>query len=380
MILRFNKTQVLKYLYSGKVIRLLGPRRAGKTVLMDEVEKEVLREKPGAKIMRVNGENLEAQEALSSQKLGVLEKFIAGYDHLFIDEAQTIPNIGINLKILIDTFPSLSIFVTGSSSFDLLNRTGEPLVGRNHTFYLYPVAQLELKRTEDYLVAISNLESRLIFGGYPEVLTRKKDTEKIEILKDIRDGYLLTDILALDNLKNSLFIINLLRLIAFQIGNDISYTELARGLNSNPKTIMRYLDFLEKTYILFSLYGFSRNLRKEYTKTPRYYFWDNGIRNAVISNYNFLNTRDDVGKLWENYCLSERLKKTSYEQIIGNRYFWRTYDQKEIDLIEERGGKLYGFEFKWKEDKVKPPKDFMNSYPGSEYRVVNKDNYLDFIT
>lgn len=379
MIHRFIKNQILKDLSSGKVIRLLGGRRAGKTVLMREIEKEVRQKNPKAKILRVNGENLEAQEALSSQRLTILREFISGYDHLFVDEAQKIPNIGINLKLLIDTFPALRIFVTGSSAFDLASKTGEPLVGRNLTYKLHPISQLELKEKEDYVATTSNLEKRLIFGGYPEVVTKSSDKEKIAVLNDIRDGYMMKDILELDNVKNSLFIINLLRLIAFQIGNDISYAELARGLNSNPKTVMRYLDLLEKTYIIFSQYGLSRNLRKEYKKTPRYYFWDNGIRNAVISNFNSMQMRDDVGRLWENYVVAERIKKTDYQKIYCARYFWRTYDQQEIDYVEEREGKMHGFEIKWREEKSKKPKDFFLAYPGSSLAVVNNENYLKFI-
>jgi predicted AAA+ superfamily ATPase len=219
----------------------------------------------------------------------------------------------------------------------------------------------------------------LIFGSYPKIATAKNSSEKIEGLEAIKNGYLLKDILELDNIKDSLFVFNLLRLVAFQIGNDISYSELATNLNVNSRTVRRYLELLEKTFVLFSLLGFSRNLRKEYTKTPRYYFWDNGIRNAIISNYNSLNVRDDVGKLWENYCISERIKMTQYKNIKTNRYFWRTYDQKEIDYIEERDGEIFGYEFKWKEDKVKKPKEFLETYKNSSFKVVNQENYLDFI-
>jgi len=205
--------------------------------------------------------------------------------------------------------------------------------------------------------------------------------KKLKLIKTSHAiGYLLKDILELDNLKDSLFIFNLLRAIAFQIGNDISYSELASNLNVNKKTVMRYLELLEKIYIIFPLYPFSRNLRKEYFKTPRYYFWDNGIRNAIISNFNSLNSRDDVGRLWENYCQIERLKKVNYTNLSSNRYFWRTYDKKEIDLIEERGGKLYGYEMKWKKDNAKVPKEFLETYKNSEYQIINRENYLDFIT
>ena len=376
MVSRFIEKQLLAGLRGGKVIGLLGARRVGKTVLMKKI-KDALAKK---KVLMVYGENLDAIEALSSQRLNVLERLIKGYDHLFIDEAQGIPNIGQNLKLLVDNFPKLSIFVTGSSSFDLKSKIGEPLVGRSLFLHLYPFAQLELQAEGDYLSNKEKLEERLIYGSYPQVVTAKSIKEKIEQLEAIRDGYLLKDILALDNIKNSLFIFNLLRLLAFQIGQDVSFSELASNLNVNKKTVMRYLELLEKTFVIFSLQGFSKNLRKEYTKSPRFYFCDNGIRNVIISNFNHLNLRDDVGKLWENYCMVERIKKTSYENRHCNRYFWRTYDQKEIDLIEEKNGKLYGFEFKWGKGKVKTPKAFIEAYPGSLYRVINQENYLNFIT
>ncbi|HAM39286.1 MAG: hypothetical protein A2474_00700 [Elusimicrobia bacterium RIFOXYC2_FULL_34_12] len=375
MIPRYIEIQILKSLKAGKVIGLFGARRTGKTVLMNLV-KEKLKNK---NILIVNGENLDVIDILSSQRLSILEKFVTGYEYLFIDEAQKIPNIGLNLKLIVDNIPKISVFVTGSSAFDLKNKIGEPLVGRNRFFYLYPISQLELNNYQNYLKNKETLEDRLIYGMYPQVLLEKSLRRKKELLESLRDGYLLRDILQLDNLKNSLFIFNLLRLIAFQIGNDISYSELASNLNVNKKTVMRYLELLEKSFILFSLYGFSRNLRKEYTKTPRYFFWDNGIRNTIISNYNNINIRDDIGKLWENYCVSERVKKLHYKNIQSNKYFWRTYDLKEIDLVEERGGLLWGYECKWKEKNVKPPKDFIETYKGSKFTVINQDNYFDII-
>jgi len=325
----------------------------------------------------VQGDNLDIAEILSSQRLSVLKQFTAGYDYLFIDEAQKIPNIGINLKLAVDNIPDLSVFVTGSSAFDLKNKIGEPLTGRSKYYYLYPIAQLELK--EDYLKAKENLESRLIFGSYPQVILADTDSQKIDLLESIKNGVLLKDILELDNLKDSLFILNLLRLIAFQIGNDVSMNELASRLGVSKNTVTRYLDLLEKCYILFSLHGFSRNLRKEITKSRRYYFWDNGIRNAIISNFNRLSVRDDLGRLWENYCISERLKRNHYLSLHCNYYFWRTYDQKEIDLIEETGGNLTGFEFKWTEKPIKGPCEFLSTYKDSSFHVIHKDNYLDFI-
>jgi uncharacterized protein len=374
MIPRFIKNEIVDSLSNpSNVIGILGARRTGKTFLMEEIAKEL-----PEKVLIVQGDNLDVSEILSSQRLSLLKRFTEGVTHLFIDEAQKIPGIGINLKLMADNIPGLHILVSGSSAFDLKNKVGEPLTGRSHFFHLYPIAQMELR--ENFLETKENLETRLLYGGYPQVITALSAKERIAKLISIRDGYLLKDILELDNQKDSLFVFNLLRLIAFQIGNDISFSELASKLNVNKKTVMRYLELLEKCYVIFSLNGFSRNLRNEYTKSPRYYFWDNGIRNVLISNFNPLNLRDDIGKLWENYCISERLKKTHYQQIAVNHYFWRTYDQKEIDLIEESGGNLTGFEFKWTESKTKIPRQFVDAYDHSEFQVINRENYLDFIT
>jgi len=375
MISRLIEKQVVKELIPGQVVGIFGARRTGKTYLLKHIEKEIK-----GKILSVHGENLDVAEELSSQRVKRLSQFTQGFDYLFIDEAQKIPNIGQNLKLIVDTISHLCILVTGSSSFDLKNKIGNPLVGRSRFFHLYPLAQLELKSKESFLETKENLEQRLIYGSYPQVFLAATLKQKIAKLQNIRDAYLLQDILSLDNLKDSQFIFNLLRLIAFQIGHDISYSELASNLNVNKKTVMRYLELLEKTYVLFSLPGFSRNLRKEYTKTPRYYFWDNGIRNAIIANFNHLTYRDDVGQLWENYLISERLKKNSYQTRLANSYFWRTYDQKELDYVEESEGKLFGFEIKWKKDFNKIPKEFLTAYSNAKFSLINNNQYLDFIS
>jgi len=374
MIPRFVKNEILASLSKPAiVVGIFGARRTGKTFLMQEIEKELKQ-----KVLVVQGDNLDASEILSSQRLNQLKRFTEGIHYLFVDEAQKIPDIGINLKLMVDNIPDLHILVTGSSSFTLRKNIGEPLTGRSIFYHLYPIAKMELKET--YMQTKENLELRLIYGGYPQVITASSSKERSAVLTSIRDGYLLKDILELDHQKDSLFVFNLLRLVAFQIGNDISYSEFASRLNVNKKTVMRYLELLEKCYVIFPLHGFSRNLRNEYTKSPRYYFWDNGIRNVLVSNFNSLKLRDDIGKLWENYCISERLKKNHYEQKMGSHFFWRTYDQKEIDLIEDSGGKLTGFEFKWTESKNKIPRQFLDNYPDSEFKVINSGNYLDFIS
>lgn len=376
MISRFIENQILSELKPAFAVCLFGARRTGKTTLLHALKRFL----PSRKILSVHGQDLTTQEVLASGRTETLARFVHGYDYLFVDEAQYIPNIGENLKLLVDTVPHVSVLVTGSASFDLRNKVGEPLVGRSTSFHLYPFTQLELSAHESLLDTRNSLQERLIYGAYPQIVTSSGDGAKRKRLENLRDGYLLKDILELDNLKDSLFVFNLLRLIAFQIGHDVSYAELASGLNSHPKTVRRYLELLEKTFVLFSVGGFSRNLRKEYTKTPRYYFWDNGVRNVIISNFNPPNIRDDVGQLWENYCVSERRKRNTYRNLTVNYYYWRTYDQKEIDSIEERNGVLYGYEMKWGNSRLKAPKDFLTTYKGAEFNVVNKENYLDFIT
>ncbi|MDE2237222.1 MAG: ATP-binding protein [Elusimicrobia bacterium] len=373
MIPRFIKNQIEAAIKPGIVVGLFGARRTGKTVLMDQIASSI-----NGRLLKVQGEDLNVAEILGSRRLSELKKFVAGYDHLFIDEAQKIGNIGVGLKLLADTVPEISIFATGSSAFGLREEIGEPLVGRSRYFHLYPIAELEWKGREDMLKNKENLEARLVYGSYPQVATAASNAEKKVQLEGLENGYLLKDILERDNIKDSLFILNLLRQIAFQIGKDISYNELAANLNANRRTVVRYLELLEKTFVIFSLPGFSKNLRSEYNRTPRYYFWDNGVRNIVISNLNPLNSRDDIGALWENYCVSERLKKKSYQSIAAGSFFWRTYEQKEIDYLEEREGKLFGYEFKWRDSSAKMPKKFSDAYPDSGFNVVNRDNYLDF--
>lgn len=378
MIERKIKNLILKKLKPGFVVGLFGPRRVGKTVLMHEILKEINISDKRMKVLYVTGDDLDTSEVFSNNRLSVLSNAVAGYDYLFIDEAQNISNIGISLKLIVDNIKNISVFITGSSSLYLKSKTGEPLTGRSNYFILYPISESELG--EEYLLWKRNIESRLIFGNYPQIVTADNDAQKIEILESIKNGFLLRDILQLNNLKDSIFISNLLRLIAFQIGHDVSYSELALKLSVTKQTVMRYLDLLEKSYVIFSLPGFSRNLRKEYSKTPRYYFYDNGIRNCLILNYNRLNLRNDIGQLWENYCISERLKYNSYNNQLANYYFWRTYDKQEIDLIEEKRGKIFAYEFKWKHSKNFPPPAFRRAYPSSIFKTITYDNFSDLMT
>ncbi len=329
------------------------------------------------KILLLHGEDLDVVSTLSSGRQDILKNLVSGYDFLFLDEAQGIPGVGRNLKLLVDTQPKTGVFVTGSASFELRNQIGEPLVGRSRIFHLFPYLLSEV--TQGYMDAYSRLPQTLVFGLYPQVIGENTSNSKREILENIRNGYLLKDVLALDNLKDSVFILNLLKYLAFQIGNDVSMNEIANSLGTTVKTVQRYLDILEKAFVIFKIQGFSRNLRKEISKAPRFYFWDNGIRNVVISNTNPLESRDDVGKLWENFCISERIKIQNYKRTWSNFFFWRTYDQQEIDLLEEHSGDLKAFEMKWKSKKVKVPKAFRDNYSDVPLYQINRENFYDFL-
>jgi predicted AAA+ superfamily ATPase len=373
MIQRYLVRSIKDNLKKGNVTILYGARRTGKTTLMNEIS-SILSEQ---KVLILNGEDFDVANVLSSQKAETLRNLVTGYEYLFIDEAQNIPSIGKNLKLLIDTQSHISVFATGSASFELRGQLGEPLTGRSRFFTLYPFSLSEI--CKGYIDALSKLPELLIYGTYPQVFMEPQLKEKRHLLENIRNGYLLKDVLVMENIKDSLFIMNLLRLLAYQTGNDISYNELARNLNTTVKTIQRYLDILEKAFIIFHLNGYSRNLRKEISKSPRFYFWDNGIRNAVISDFSPVEGRNDTGKLWENFCISERIKKQHYQETFSNFYFWRTYDRQEIDLIETRDQKLFAFEFKWGNKITKVPRAFHLNYPDTEYSTINRESFFDFL-
>lgn len=358
----------------GKVAVLYGARRTGKTTLLHEFLKG--EEDP---YLLVSGEDIAVQGYLSSQSVEKLTAFIGQNRLLVVDEAQKVPQIGLNLKLIVDHLPGVRIIATGSSSFDLARSIGEPLTGRKTTLKLFPLAQMEIGQTEQRHQTDANLESRLIYGSYPEVVLTPDNRAREQYLKEIVASYLYKDILELDGIRHSGKISRLLQLIAFQIGKEVSYTELASSLGMSKNTAERYLDLLEKAFVLQKLSGFSRNLRSEITKNCRYYFLDNGIRNALINNFNSLQLRNDVGELWENYLVLERLKRQEYLGQSANNYFWRTYRQQELDLVEEREGRLFGYEMKWGKAKVKPPTEWLAAYPEAAFALVNQDNYLEFV-
>ncbi|MDE3055701.1 MAG: ATP-binding protein [Verrucomicrobiota bacterium] len=361
------------YLSPGKVVVLHGARRVGKTTLL----KKFLEAQ--SNYLFVTGEDRFIQEYLSSHSIEKLKSFIGTKDLLVIDEAQYIPEIGQNLKLIVDHLPGVRVIATGSSTFDLAKVTGEPLTGRQSIIKIYPLSQMELQKIENPATTKALLETRLIYGSYPEVVTHSDNTARIAYLQELVSSYLLKDILALDGIHKSKKLIDLLTLLAFQVGGEVSHHELGAQLALNRVTVEKYLDLLEKVFVLLNIRGFSRNLRTEVTKTSRYYFCDNGILNALINNFNPLSRRSDVGKLWENYLVVERLKKQQYQRIWSRNYFWRTYDRKEIDWIEEREGKLFGYEFKWKEEAT-PPKLWLTTYPNATFETIHSGNYLPFIS
>lgn len=373
-IKRLLENRIIAKIEPNKAVLVFGARRVGKTFLMQEIIKSFK-----GKTLFLNGEDYDALALLNERSISNYRQILEGVDLLAIDEAQNIPEIGSKLKLIIDEVKGVRIIASGSSSFDLLNKAGEPLVGRSTMYHLTPFSQREISIIENRLETRQNLESRLLYGSYPEVVSLSRFEQKSDYLKDIVSAYLLKDILSLDGIKNSGKMKDLLRLVAFQLGNEVSYDELGKQLAMSKNTVEKYLDLLSKVFVVYRLGAFSRNLRKEVTKAGKWYFYDNGIRNAIIGNFNPLSLRQDVGALWENYLISERIKANYNEGLGKEFYFWRTYDRQEIDLIEENSNSITALEFKWSEKKAVVPEVFKEAYPNSNFSTVNKNNYLEFI-
>jgi len=363
------------HLTPGKALIVYGPRRVGKTTLLRSYLDSC-----GLRYRLETGDDIRLRHLLGSGDLKQIVSMAEGFDLVAIDEAQQVPDIGMGLKILVDHVPNLRVIATGSSSFDLAGAVGEPLTGRKKTIILFPVSQMELRRRFNSYDLRRRLDDYLIFGSYPEVVLREAKKEKIELLEELAGSYLLKDVLALERIRSSRTLLDLLKLIAFQVGNQVSLNELATQVKLDVKTVGRYLDILEKAFVIIRVGGFSRNMRNEVTSKAKYYFLDNGVRNAVVGQYNQLDSRNDVGALWENFVVSERLKKRSYEGIYGTFHFWRTYEGKEIDYVEERDGGLFGYECKWSPGRQERlPRQWLESYPGASFEVVTPENYLPFV-
>jgi uncharacterized protein len=370
IIKRDIEDRLENWLFKGKVIILYGARQVGKTTLA----KKLLR-KYANQSAYFNCEIIGVKQALEKEDPLALRNFLGEGNFFILDEAQKINNIGLILKLLIDSYPKIQIIATGSSSFDLANQISEPLTGRALEFTLYPFSWQEIKSIFPQQSKDSVLEKCLIYGSYPEIAQSGQE-EARQLLDNLSSKYLYKDILIYDRIKKPNLLISLLQYLALQIGQEVSINELANQLRCSRDTVVNYLDILEKSFIIFRLRAYSRNHRKEIAKKQKIFFVDLGIRNSIISRYNNLNVRDDIGFLWENFCLSERFKKLQTKNINCQKYFWRTQDKKEIDYLEEHNDRLDGYEFKWSKAKISKPKEFL-TYKNSTVQLVNKENFED---
>lgn len=372
---RTIESVIKSQLYKKRALIVYGPRQSGKTTLIKKLINNF-----GVPSKYFNCDELDVRQSLSEAETSTQLKNIIGHDKIIIfDEAQRIKNIGIKLKLIIDSFPDQQIIATGSSSFELANEVTEPLTGRNFQFHLYPLSVAEISQVLSHLEINRQLNNFLIYGGYPAVFQNSSLKEKTALVKQLASDYLYKDILKFQKIRRSELVDKLLVALALQIGNEVSYNELSNLLGASKQVVASYVDILEKAFIIFKHKPFSRNLRKEVAKSRKIYFWDLGIRNALINNFNSLSLRSDVGALWENFVVVERRKKQFWAGNEINSYFWRTYDQQEIDLIEESGGRLMAFEIKWKGYVKNPPEIWEKTYKNSSWKTISSDNYLDFL-
>lgn len=373
MITRNVENQIKSKLFKGKVITLLGARQTGKTTLLKNIFNAYQ-----ADALWLNADEFDIKERFNNPTSTLLKSLFGDKKIIIIDEAQQIKDIGIALKLVVDTFPNIQLIATGSSAFELQNKTNEPLTGRKFEFYLYPFSFAELADHQSEIVEKRLLKHRLVFGAYPEVVNNLGN--EIEVLKLLSDSFLYRDLLMLENIKKPEKLVKLLQALAFQVGNEVSYNEIGNLIGLDSKTVESYIQLLEKSFVVFRLHSFSRNLRNELKLSKKVYFYDNGIRNALISSFQILEGRQDLGALWENYLVSERKKRNQYKQFYGNSYFWRTKDKQELDYLEEIDGQLNAYEFKWNDKrKHKISKTFINGYPESKCNVIHSSNYDQFL-
>lgn len=362
-------------IFQGKAVIVVGARQVGKTTLFNEILKQ-----RNEKVLRLNLDEAEAKDLLDSPSMAELRMLIADNKIVLIDEAQRADNIGLTLKRIIDNFPHVQLLVTGSSSLDLRAKINEPLTGRKWEYNMFPISTKELLDTEGLLYLKQSLEPRLIYGSYPDVLNHRGEIK--EVLMNLASSYLYKDLLELENIRKPALLEKLLIALALQVGSEVSINEIAQTVQSDNKTVEKYIDLLEKSFIVFQLTAFSRNIRNELKKSRKIYFYDNGIRNAIINNFNPLSLRNDNGALWENFFISERIKHNNYAGNYARSYFWRTTSQKEIDYIEEIDGAFNVFEIKWNPNKKKTkiPDEFAKNYNVREYAVITPENYIQFLT
>ena len=374
MISRIIQQEIEKNLFKKKVLLLIGARQIGKTTLLKQVLLNCKEQN-----LWLNADEFDVKRKLENATTSTqLLQLFGNAKLIVIDEAQQVENIGLKLKLVIDTNPELQIIATGSSAFELLQKSNEPLTGRKKEYHLYPISFSEMVNHTSLLNEQRLLENRLIYGSYPEVINNPGNEK--EVLKEITNSYLYKDVLRYDGIKKASVIDKLLVALALQIGCEVSYNELAKTIgNINSATVEKYIDLLEKAFVIYKLPALSRNLRNEIKKGKKIYFYDNGIRNAVINNFNPLALRNDKGALWKNFLISERMKMNSYSKHYCNTYFWRTFDQAEVDYIEEYDGALHVFEFKWKSNNKKMPASLLNSYTVNSTSIIDTENYEEFI-
>ena len=374
IIQREIQPQVEDALFKGKIVVIYGPRQVGKTTLA----KLILQNRQEIKSAYFNCDEPDICQALTDKTSTELKLFLGDSKLVVLDEAQRVKNIGLTLKLLADNYPKMQIIATGSSSFDLSNQIFEPLTGRKKEFYLYPFSLAELKNYYSEIEFNRILENRMVFGMYPGVIF-ESDKGKSESLRELAKSYVYKDALEYQGIKNSEVVEKLLQALALQVGNEVSYNEISSLIEVNKITVANYIQILEKAFIVFRLPSFSRNLRDEIKSNRKIYFFDNGIRNALINNLNPVDLRQDAGALWENFMISERVKRNGNFGSVANMYFWRTLRQQEIDLIEDRGGELAGYEFKWKSRPGKVPVAFSRAYPDAKVEMITKENYKKFV-
>jgi len=356
---------------NGKAIIIVGARQVGKTTLIRKILE-------GQKYLFLDADDPSIRQLLSNPNTEEIRTIIGENRIVFIDEAQRIDGIGLTLKIITDQFKNVQLFVSGSSSFDLGNKLNEPLTGRKWEYELFPISWDEFEKKEGFVKSEQQIENRLLFGFYPEILNNKGQEKTT--LKNLVSSYLYRDILAFSEIRKPEILDNLLLALALQVGSEVNYNELAGTIGVNKITIQKYIDILEKGYIIFKLNSFSRNLRNEIKRNRKIYFYDNGIRNMIIGNFNPFKLRTDVGALWENFLISERRKQNIYKETFARMYFWRTKQQQEIDFVEEKDGKIYGFEFKWKaKSKTRLPETFIKTY-NAEAKIIDRNNFREFVT
>ncbi len=373
MIKRILEETIRSRMFKGKAIILTGLRQTGKTTLVKKIA-----ETSQHQSLYLNADEPDVTGQLEGANSAMLKRIIGNRRIIIIDEAQRIRNIGISLKLITDQIRDVQLVVTGSSSLDIANEIKEPLTGRKYEYHLFPLSFAELEHYHGFLEERRNLEARLIFGSYPDVVNHPG--EEKEILANLSDTYLYKDLLSLEEIRRPELLGDLLEALALQLGNEVRYSEIGQMVGADPGTVKKYIDLLEKVFVIFRLRAFSRNVRNEIKKSRKIYFYDSGIRNAIIRNFAPLHMRADVGALWENYLVSERMKFNAYRQSYARMFFWRTQQQQEIDLIEEEDGKISAFEFKWNpKRKAKFPKTFTRNYPVTETSVVHPENYHDFL-